>query len=86
MPGYTITFARSARKELQSLPIDLAERLLKKIESLTINARPVGSKKLSGSTDLWRIRLGDYRVVYKIDDNRRIVDVTVVRHRREVYR
>jgi mRNA interferase RelE/StbE len=86
MPKYTITFARSARKELQSLPIDVAERLLKKIESLTINARPAGSKKLSGATDLWRVRVGDYRVVYKIDDNRRIVDVTVVRHRREVYR
>jgi mRNA interferase RelE/StbE len=86
MPGYTITFARSARKELQSMPIDVAERLLKKIESLTINARPAGSHKLSGATDLWRIRVGDYRVIYKIDDNRRIVDVTVVRHRREVYR
>jgi mRNA interferase RelE/StbE len=86
MAGYTITFARSARKELQSLPIDVAERLLKKIESLTINVRPSGSKKLSGATDLWRVRVGDYRVVYKIDDNRRIVDVTVVRHRREVYR
>jgi mRNA interferase RelE/StbE len=86
MPKYTITFARSARKELQSLPIDVAERLLKKIESLTINARPAVSKKLSGATDLWRVRVGDYRVVYKIDDNRRIVDVTVVRHRREVYR
>jgi mRNA interferase RelE/StbE len=86
VPGYTITFARSARKELQSLPIDVAERLLKKIESLTINARPAGSQKLSGAADLWRIRIGDYRVVYKIDDNRHIVDVTVVRHRREVYR
>jgi mRNA interferase RelE/StbE len=86
MPGYTITFARSARKELQSLSSDVAERLLRKIESLIINARPAGSKKLSGSTDLWRIRVGDYRVVYKIDDNRFIVDVVVVRHRREVYR
>ena len=68
------------------MPSDVAERLLRKIESLTINARPAGSKKLSGATDLWRVRVGDYRVVYKIDDGRRIVDVTVVRHRREVYR
>jgi mRNA-degrading endonuclease RelE of RelBE toxin-antitoxin system len=60
MPGYTITFARSARKELQALPIDVAERLLKKIELLTVNARPAGSKKLSGATDLFRIRVGDY--------------------------
>jgi mRNA-degrading endonuclease RelE of RelBE toxin-antitoxin system len=48
MPGYTITFARSARKELQSLPIDVAERLLKRIESVITNVRPAGSKKLSG--------------------------------------
>jgi mRNA interferase RelE/StbE len=86
MPDYKITFARSARKELQALPIDVAARLLKKIESLAVNARPVGCKKLSGLTGLWRLRVGDYRVDYKIDDNRRIVDITVVRHRREVYR
>jgi len=66
--------------------MDVAERLLKRIESLITNARTVGSKKLSGSKDLWRLRVGDYRVVYKIDDSRRAVDVSVVRHRREVYR
>jgi mRNA-degrading endonuclease RelE of RelBE toxin-antitoxin system len=49
--------ARSARKELQSPSIDVAERLLKKIESLITNPRPAGSKKLSGSTDLWRLRV-----------------------------
>jgi mRNA interferase RelE/StbE len=71
---------------MQSLPIDIAERLLKRIELLIINPRPPASKKLSGSRDLWRLRVGDYRVVYKIDDSRRAVDVSVVRHRREVYR
>jgi len=65
MQGYTITFARSARKELQSLPIDIAERLLKKIESPITNARPTGSMKLRGANDLWRIRVGDYRIVYR---------------------
>jgi mRNA-degrading endonuclease RelE of RelBE toxin-antitoxin system len=67
MPGYTITFARSARKELQSLPTDVAERLLKRVESLITNARPTGSKKLSGSKHLWPLRVGDYRVVEFIE-------------------
>jgi mRNA interferase RelE/StbE len=86
MPGYTITFARSARKELQRLPNEIAERVLEKIETLTFNARPEGSKKISGAEDLWRLRVGDYRVVYKIDDKSRMVDNAVIRHRREVYR
>jgi mRNA interferase RelE/StbE len=47
---------------------------------------PIGCKKLSGAEDLWRLRVGDYRVVYRIDDDKHTVDVTVVRHRREVYR
>lgn len=86
MPGYKITFARSARKELQALPVDAAERVLEKIESLAVNARPAGCKKLSGAIGLWRVRVGQYRVIYEIDDNSRIVDVVVVRHRRDVYR
>ncbi len=86
MPGYTVTFARSARKELQSLPIAAAARILKKVEALGTNPRPVGSKKLIGAKDLWRLRVGDYRVVYKIHDDDGTIDVSVVRHRSEVYR
>ena len=86
MMEYTITIARSARRELQALALDMAERVLERIESLSANPRPPGCRKLRGSNDLWRIRIGDYRVVYRIDDTYHIVDVTVVRHRREVYR
>ena len=86
MPEYQITFARSARKELQALAVEFAERVLKKIETLALNPRPAGCRKLSGAKDLWRLRVGDYRVVYKIDDHRRLIDVAVIRHRREVYR
>jgi mRNA-degrading endonuclease RelE of RelBE toxin-antitoxin system len=56
-------FTRPARKELQSLPIDVAERLLKRIESLITNAGPAGCKKLSGSKDLWRLRVSSYPCV-----------------------
>jgi mRNA interferase RelE/StbE len=86
MSDYTITFARSARKELQSLPIDVAGRLLKRIESLAINPRPIDSKKLTASSGLWRLRVGKYRVVYKIDESRNIIDISVIRHRKDVYR
>jgi mRNA interferase RelE/StbE len=83
---YTITFARSARKELQSLDSAIASRVLRRIETLVLTPRPVGILKLEGANDLWRIRVGDWRVVFRIDDRERLVDIVAVRHRREVYR
>ena len=86
MPTYEITFARSARKELQALPLNVTERILTKIESLASNPRPPGCKKLSGPTRLWRLRVGVYRIVYDIDDEERLVDISVIRHRSVAYR
>ena len=86
MADYTITFARPARKELETLPAAVAERVLKKIEALSNNPRPGGSIKLHGSRNLWRVRVRDYRIVYSIDDSAKMVDVSVIRHRRDVYR
>jgi mRNA interferase RelE/StbE len=57
-----------------------------RIEQLASNQRPSGARKLEGEQHLWRIRVGDYRVVYSIDDGQRVVDVVRVRHRREAYR
>jgi mRNA interferase RelE/StbE len=56
-----------------------------KIEGLAANPRPSGCRKLRGYKDLWRIRIGDYRVVYIIDDDRKTVSVTRIAHRRDVY-
>ena len=86
MSGYRITFARSARRELQRLPRAVSTRILARIEALHEEQRPKGCTKLQGSTRLWRIRVGEYRVVYDIDDDRRLVDVVVIRHRSEAYR
>jgi mRNA interferase RelE/StbE len=86
MADYTITFARSARKELENLPADIADRILRKVETLAVNPRLPGIIKLHGSKNLWRLRAGDYRVVYSINDFSRTVDIAVVRHRRDVYR
>ena len=86
MAEYAIVFARSARKELQALDRTVAARILKRIEALAMNPRPGGVKKLEGAPDLWRIRVGDWRVVYRLSDRERLIDVFAVRHRREAYR
>ena len=86
MREYAVVFARSARKELQALDHTVAARILKRIEALTRNPRPSGCRKLEGAENLWRIRIGDWRVVYSVDDARSLVEVSVIRHRREAYR
>jgi mRNA interferase RelE/StbE len=75
----------SARKELERLSPSLIQRVFPKLEALGADPRPTGCKKLKGGQDLWRIRVGDYRVVYSINDEKRLVTVTRVRHRSEVY-
>jgi mRNA interferase RelE/StbE len=83
---YKVVFARSARRELEGLEASVARRIIARVETLTTNPRPPGCVKLQGAADLWRIRIGDYRVVYSIDDDASLVDIRVVRHRRDVYR
>jgi mRNA interferase RelE/StbE len=86
MDDYTIVFARSAREELEDLPESVARRALARIEALAQEPRPRGCCKLSGSENVWRIRIGDYRVLYAIDDPGRLVDIIAVRHRKDAYR
>jgi mRNA interferase RelE/StbE len=83
---YTITFARSARKELEKLDPAIINRIFPVIESLSQNPRPSQCKKLSGLQNLWRIRIGEYRVIYQISDKQKAVDIIAMRHRREAYR
>lgn len=86
MPEYSITFARSARKELEALDPPVALRILRKIEALSHNPRPDGVTKLEGAENLWRIRVGDWRVSYHILDRERVVDVVAIRRRSDAYR
>lgn len=86
MLKYSITFAKSARREIEILDSQLTENILKKIESLTFTPRPRGRKKLEGEEYLWRIRLGDYRVVYYINDREKLIDIVRIRHRKDVYK
>jgi mRNA interferase RelE/StbE len=86
MNDYSVTFARSARKELEALEIPYVERIVVRIEALMRDPRPRDCKKLQGEENLWRIRIGNYRVVYAIYDEKRVVDIIAVRHRRDIYR
>ncbi len=83
---YSVVFARSARRELERLEAGVARRIIARIEGLLSNPRPHGCVKLQGVHNLWRIRVGEYRVIYAIDDGDRIVDISAVRHRSDVYR
>ena len=86
MDEYSIVFARSARRELERLSEPLSSRILRKIESLASNPRPYRCRKLEGSEDLWRVRVGDYRIIYAVDDVARQVDIIHIRHRSDAYR
>jgi mRNA interferase RelE/StbE len=83
---YLVTFAASAKKELKDLPADAVGRVLPRIRELAVNPRPHGCKKLHGYKDRWRIRVGEFRVVYSIDDTARVVDITRIADRKDVYR
>lgn len=86
MAEYSITLTRSARKELEALDAEIVSRIFPKIEGLSGNPRPNNCIKLRGGKDLWRMRVGNYRVIYAINDNRKVVDIIAVRHRREAYK
>ena len=86
MSAYRILLERAAEKSLARLAPALHNRIIKAIQALSTNPRPSGSRKLSGSENDWRIRVGDYRVIYEIADEIRVVRVNRIRHRRDVYR
>ena len=85
MTDYNITFARSARKELENLDAYIVNRIFPKIEALAKEARPAGCRKLQGEKNLWRIRIGDYRVIYVHYEGEQRVDIIAVRHRSKAY-
>ena len=86
MSRYEITFARSARREVEALETQLVGRVWARIQALGGQPRPPGCRKVQGEEDVWRIRVGDYRVLYEIKDAARIIDIVAVRHRRDAYR
>ena len=83
---YQVEFLRSAEKELASLPRDAQRRVGAALDQLRHEPRPPGAKALQGDGKRLRIRVGDYRVIYRVEDDRLVVLVVKVGHRREVYR
>ena len=85
MAKYSLEIKQSAQKELDALDDAVFARIDRKILTLANNPRPPGCRKLRGYKDQWRIRVGDWRVVYFIDDGAKLVTITRIAHRREVY-
>ena len=83
---FSVLLERAAEKDLARLPARNHDRVIAAIMGLGKNPRPPGCRKLSASKNDWRIRVGDYRVVYEIAEAVRIVRINRVRHRKEVYR
>ena len=86
MASYEIRWRRSAEKELRRIDRPLIPRIVQAVESLAGDPFPQGSQKLHGAESVYRIRVGDYRVVYQVDLNANTVVIDHVRHRREAYR
>jgi mRNA interferase RelE/StbE len=83
--NYKIFIKPSAKKELESLPKNDLNKIVEKIKNLSINPRPDGAEKLSGE-DKYRVRQGNYRILYTIEDVKIIVIVIKIGHRRDIYR
>jgi len=83
--SYSLIIKKSAEREWRALPKTDLRRITERIRGLAHNPRPPGNEKLSVQ-DRYRIRQGDYRVVYAVDDERRTIEVVKIGHRREVYR
>lgn len=85
MPSYRLEISRTAEQQLRKLPRREQERVVAAILPLASDPRPRGSRKLSGYDDVFRLRVGRYRVLYSVEQRRLVVIVLKIGHRREVY-
>ena len=85
MARYSLLFTETFYQNLRRIPSKDAKRILSRVNGLADDPRPSGNQKLSGRKDRYRIRQGHYRIIYSIEDDRLIVVVVKVGHRREIY-
>ena len=83
---YTVIISRTSQKVINRLDGDMYSRIIRKLETIEDNPRPVGIEKLAGQDNLYRVRVGDWRIVYAIQDRNLVILVVKVAHRKEVYR
>jgi mRNA interferase RelE/StbE len=84
--SYAVSIRRSTQKELQTIPSPFYEKIEDQLLSLRDTPRPAGCKILKGTEKSWRIRVGNYRVIYEIDDAVKRITVIKIGHRSDVYR
>ena len=84
-PAYTVTLNRPAQKEIRALDAGVRLRVIEELRALAGEPRPPGCRKLVGARNRWRVRVGDYRVIYTIEDADRAVQIVAVRHRSKAY-
>lgn len=85
-PRYAVQLKSSVDRRLRKMPVDVQRRLVGEMEALGFDPRPAGVVKLIDTENFWRIRVGDYRIVYEIDDRQATVTILRVAHRKDVYR
>ena len=85
MDSYKVDFSKSAERELRRIDTRYIPRIIQAVESLISNPRPHNCKKLSGSDITYRIRVGNYRVIYEIEEDRLVILVLRIRHRQSAY-
>jgi len=83
---YSILYKKSVEKDLRKLPKSVLTAVIKKIQTLAKDPQPNGSVKLRGSSNLYRVRHSDYRIIYSVNNNELIILVIKVAHRKDVYR
>ena len=83
---YKVLISRTAEKQLKKIPIQTQRRIAGMILSFEVEPRPFGCKKMAGTSSTYRVRVGDYRIIYDILDQEVIVTVLKIGHRRDVYR
>ena len=87
MAAYSLRIRTSAGRELENVGSKRDRgRIVSRIGALADDPRPAGSERLVGAANAWRVRQGDYRILFTVDDKARVVDVFEIGHRREVYR
>ena len=86
MPAYRVEWLPSAARDFRRIAPDLRRRIAPRVDDLSRNPRPHDTKKLRGSGALFRLRVGDYRIVYEVDDQAGLVTIAHVGHRQDVYR
>ena len=86
MPNYQLKLAPAAVRQLNKLAKLIQQKIFRRCELLELNPRPMDCKKLSGSDSFYRIRMGDYRIIYTIQDKELLILIVKIAHRKHIYR